>query len=178
MRFSTPEQLHSDQGRQFESQLLREVCKLMHMLKIRTTQIRTTPYHPQSNRLVEWLNQTMLAMLATCTKDNPLDWEKKVRKVYMACNTSIQASTGYTPFFLCSTNKPGYRQMLLYTVPISSTPSVNEHAATLCKQLNSAFSLAQSHSLSSHFRQKEIYDEKVHGRPYKKGFIVATFSLE
>ena len=28
-RFSPPEQLHSDQGRQFESQLLAEVCKLL-----------------------------------------------------------------------------------------------------------------------------------------------------
>ena len=28
-RFSPPEQLHSDQGRQFESQLLQEICALL-----------------------------------------------------------------------------------------------------------------------------------------------------
>jgi len=39
-------------------------------------------------------------MLTTCAKDNPLDWEKHVRKVCMAYNTSVLASTGYTPFFL------------------------------------------------------------------------------
>ena len=43
-RFSTPEQLHSDQGRQFEA----EICKLLHIDKS-----RTTPYHPQSDGLIE-----------------------------------------------------------------------------------------------------------------------------
>ena len=43
-RFSIPEQLHSDQGRQFESNLMQEVRKLLHVNKT-----RTTPYHPQSD---------------------------------------------------------------------------------------------------------------------------------
>lgn len=54
-RFSPPEQLHSDQRRQFgskyrqfKSELMQEVCKL---LQVRKT--RTTPYHPQCDSLVE-----------------------------------------------------------------------------------------------------------------------------
>ena len=65
-RFSIPEQLHSDQGRQFKSQLIIEVCKL---LKINKT--RTTPYHPQGDGLVERFNRTLLNMLATTIKDVP-----------------------------------------------------------------------------------------------------------
>ena len=57
LRFSVPEQLHTDQGRQFESQLLHEVCKLLNIHKT-----RTTPYHPQSDGLVERLNRTLLSM--------------------------------------------------------------------------------------------------------------------
>ena len=30
-RFSPPEQLHSDQGRQFESELIEEICKLLEI---------------------------------------------------------------------------------------------------------------------------------------------------
>ena len=37
MGFSAPEQLHSDQGRQFESHLLSKVCKLLHIHKTPTT---------------------------------------------------------------------------------------------------------------------------------------------
>ena len=93
-RFSPPEQLHSDQGRQFESELIAEVCKLLGINKS-----RTTPYHPQSDRLVERFNRTLLAMLATISEEKPFDWEGKLRSVCMAYNTSVHPTTGYSPFF-------------------------------------------------------------------------------
>ena len=46
--FSIPEQLHSDQGRQFESSVMQEVGQILQIHKI-----RTTPYNPQSDGLVE-----------------------------------------------------------------------------------------------------------------------------
>ena len=59
-RFGIPEQLHSDMGAQFESKLIHEICKLLHINKT-----HTTPYHPQSDGLVERLNRTIQSMLAT-----------------------------------------------------------------------------------------------------------------
>ena len=167
LRFSAPEQLHSDHGRQFESQLVSEVCKLLHVHKA-----RTTPYHPQGDGLVERFNRTMLSMLATCTKDNPLDWENHIRKVCMAYNTSVQASTGYTPFFLMFGRQARIPVDVMYGAPNSSTQTVHEYAATLRKQMDKAFALARKHSLTNHLRQKEIYDKKAHGNPYKKGDFV------
>ncbi len=64
-RFSPPEQLHSDQGKQFESQLVAEVCKLLGI-----TKTRTTPYHPQSDGLIERFNCTLLSMLKTAAADH------------------------------------------------------------------------------------------------------------
>ena len=43
-RFSVPEQLHSDQGRQFEANVMQEVCRLLQIDKT-----HTTLYHPQSD---------------------------------------------------------------------------------------------------------------------------------
>ena len=94
-RFSLPEQLHSDQGRQFESKVIKELANL---LQIRKT--RTTPYHPQSDGLVERFNRTLLSMLSTAVADHPWDWEDHLRPLCYAYNSSVQASTGYTPFFL------------------------------------------------------------------------------
>ena len=59
-RFSPPEQLHADQGCNFESVVIAEVCRLLGIANT-----RTTPYHPQSDGLVERLNRTLLSMLAT-----------------------------------------------------------------------------------------------------------------
>ena len=47
-RYGVPIYIHSDQGKQFESALFQEMCRL---LGIRQT--RTTPYYPQSNGTVE-----------------------------------------------------------------------------------------------------------------------------
>ena len=95
LRFSPPEQLHSDQGRQFESALIAKICKLLQIWKT-----RTTPYHPQCDGLVERFNRTLLSMLATCAEGHPFDWEQQLRKVCMAYNISVQSSTGFTPFYL------------------------------------------------------------------------------
>ena len=47
-RYGVPSVIYSDQGREFESRLFEEVCQLLGIEKT-----RTTPYHPQSDGLVE-----------------------------------------------------------------------------------------------------------------------------
>ena len=50
-RFSPPEQLHSDQGKKFESEVVANMCKLLGISKT-----CTTPYHSQSDGLIEQFN--------------------------------------------------------------------------------------------------------------------------
>ena len=50
-RFSPPEQVHSDQGRQFELELLKQICNLL--------QIKKTHTRPQRNGIVERFNRTL-----------------------------------------------------------------------------------------------------------------------
>ena len=60
-----PSVIHSDQGREFENNLMQELCLLCGAPKT-----RTTPYHPVSDGLVEWFNRTLLIMLALFTGEN------------------------------------------------------------------------------------------------------------
>ena len=70
-RFGPLRQLHSDQGRQFESKLIAEICTQLEIKKS-----RTSPYYPQRDGQIECFNRTLLHMLATTSKDNPLSWEE------------------------------------------------------------------------------------------------------
>ena len=67
-RFSAPEQLHSDQGRNFELAVITEACRLLGVDKS-----RTSPYHIQSDDLVDRFNITLLSMLATAVTDRPFE---------------------------------------------------------------------------------------------------------
>ena len=63
--FGAPETIHTDQERNFEAVLFSEMCQLLGINKT-----RTTPYHPQSNGLVERLNCTLLTMLSIRTHED------------------------------------------------------------------------------------------------------------
>lgn len=55
-RFGVPEQIHSDQGREFESKMFSVLC---HKLQLGIEKTRTTPYRPQSDSLVERYKRTL-----------------------------------------------------------------------------------------------------------------------
>ena len=64
-RMGVPDTIHTDKGRNFESNLNKELCL---MLGIRKT--RTTPYHPQSDGMVERFNRTLLNMLSISVRSH------------------------------------------------------------------------------------------------------------
>lgn len=62
--FGVPKRLMSDQGPNFESHLMHELCELYGM-----TKSHTTPYHPAGNGSCERFNRTLLGLLGTLVEE-------------------------------------------------------------------------------------------------------------
>ena len=73
-RYGVPEGLHADQGRNFEAQLMKELCQ---RLGIRRT--RSSPFNPQGNGQAERTNRTLAERLAMDLEAmDQTDWDEKL----------------------------------------------------------------------------------------------------
>ena len=70
-RVGIPAEILTDQGTNFMSALLKELYQQLSIASI-----RTSPYHPQTDGLVERFNQTLKVMLRKFTTADNHDWDK------------------------------------------------------------------------------------------------------
>ena len=68
--YGFPKKFLLDQGRNFESELISELCKLAKVEKV-----HTTPYHPMTNGQCERFNSTLCNMLGTLPEKEKADWK-------------------------------------------------------------------------------------------------------
>ena len=126
-RMGTPEYLHTDQGRNFESRLVQELCRLLGI-----TKTRTTPYHPHSDGMIERFNRTLLNMLSISAQDKEKDWDLHLPSVMLAYRTSVHETTGETPFQLMFGREVRLPIDVMYGTPTGEPPSsTNRYAKSL-----------------------------------------------
>ena len=86
------EQLPSDRGSNFLSDLVRSICSLLGIAK------KNIPgYHPQTDGLVEKFNCTLMNMATKSAKKGD-DWDKRLLYLLFAYRVSNQESTKESPF--------------------------------------------------------------------------------
>ena len=88
--FGMPSVIHSDQGREFENKVMQELCLLCGAHKT-----RTTPYHPESDGLVERFNRTLLMMLAIFVGENRDDGDDLLLAVYVWWKTGLLVASDW-----------------------------------------------------------------------------------
>lgn len=62
--------------------------------------IRTSPYHPLTDGLVEQFNQTLKSMLRMTADKEGNDWDRYIPYLLFAYREVPQASMGFSPFEL------------------------------------------------------------------------------
>lgn len=89
--------LHLDQGINFQSSAIKELCRSAGVKKS-----RTTPYHPMGNGQVERFNQTLLKLLETIDAKQKQEWKTYDLPLNLGYNETKHDITGNLPHYFMS----------------------------------------------------------------------------
>lgn len=165
IHYGIPKKIHTDQGANFESNLIKELCEITGVMKS-----RTTPYHPMGNGLCERFNRTLIKMLGTLHPEQKKDWKKHIGPIVHCYNCMKQSSTGQTPFYLMFGREPRLPIDLAFkTNPYEDKQTMTHYIEKLKERLETSYNLAQQNVKQSQEKQKDFYDRKVRGATLKAG---------
>ena len=108
MHYGLPEHILSDQGRNFKSSLIAELCQVSKIKK----KLRTSPYRSQTNGQCNQFNATLISILSTLPNDAQTRWQDHVPTWVHAYNCSHSNAAGFSPYFLI------YRRHLMLTTDV------------------------------------------------------------
>ena len=146
----------------------------MQLLEMDKT--RTTPFHPQSNAVIERMNKTLQNMLAKCINEEQSNWSQQLPYVMMAYRSSVHESTGYTPQFLVFGQELSLPLDCMYPNPQENeTTDIHEFVHNKQKAFQRAFKLVRRNLNEKQKRRNAIYNKKVHGPTYKEGQKVLLY---
>ena len=90
-----PKSIVSDHDTKFTSTFWGELHRLMG-----TKLLMSTVFHPQTDGGTEWANHSIGQILRMIINDDQKNWADKCPMVEFALNSSVSATTGFTPFEL------------------------------------------------------------------------------
>ena len=159
--YGFPEKFISDQGRNFESDLIKELCQIAGMKKL-----HTTPYHPQGNGQCERFNSTLCNMLGTLSEEEKSDWKSYLGCMTHAYNCTKHASTTYSPYYLMFGRHPRLPIDVEFGLSKSNSgdnSSKSRYVQKLRRRLNYAFQKATKVANQQANKYKSSYDKGIKG---------------
>ncbi|XP_038053942.1 uncharacterized protein LOC119726358 [Patiria miniata] len=161
-KFGIPHRLHSDQGRNFEGEVVRELCALYGVKKT-----RTTPYHPEGNAQAKRFNRTMFGLIRSIDEPERRKWPAMLPHLVFVYNTTPHCTTGIAPYTLMFGREPAIPldQMLGRSNSSWGQDFVNEQS----KLLGRAWDLVRDRVVKRSNQNKMAYDSKANVKPISIG---------
>lgn len=148
-----PKSIVSDRDPRFVAHFWRSLWEML-----RTKLNMSTSYHAQTDGQTERANRTLEDALRAYVNTQQDDWDELLPLMEMAYNNSIQASTGFSPYFL----NQGREIATCLTRSMErtdDTPHSAPAAGEVLRRWEEALSTAKQHILKAQERQKKYADQ-------------------
>jgi transposase InsO family protein len=147
-RFGAIKKIISDRDPRFTGAFWKRLFKL-HGTKIALS----TAYHPQSDGQTERTNRTLEQVIRSQINSNGDNWDTLLPMAEFAINTTVNVSTGFSPFHLTYGTDP--KSPVDLDVKESTTPAAEEFV----KQMNDNINKARDNILKAQQSQKTQADK-------------------
>lgn len=173
VHYGFPERLHSDQDRDFESLIIKELCTLVGIKKT-----RTSPYHPRRNP-VERFTRTLLSMLDTQMEKEKKKWREYVKPLAHAYDCTRNDVTGFSPYELMFGRQPRLPIDIASGLPVrdSSVTSHSQYVKNLMSYLTASYQQAMSNAKKVADKNKQRFDMRVRESSLETGDRVLVHNL-
>jgi len=168
--FGFPQKILSDQGSDFMSELMQ-----VFLSEFKVNQIRTSPYHPQTNGACERFNGTLKSMIKSLTEQFPDSWDEALPWVHFAYREVPVETLGCSPFKLLFGRAVQSPLSLLKSAWLHDTSlsSAKQNAVEFIlntrEQFWHAVKTANEHAANQKTKAKTWYDRRVVTRTFSPG---------
>ena len=154
----------SDNAKELDGELMREICKLLDIEKI-----RTTVYKPSTNAAVERFHRTLNSIIGKLVEDDH-DWDIALPYVMAAYRSSVHEATGYSPNYLILGREVRNPVDLVYDAPEKDCPATyDNYCEEAQNRFQEAYTRVREHLGMAAKRSKRYYDLHVREKRYKVG---------
>ena len=165
MKFGIPDAFLSDQGKNYQSNLIAQLWELLDV-----KQKKTTAYHPECDGLSERLNRSVKKMIKCYINESHTDWDEHLDEMAFAYNTARHATTKYSPFFLMFGRHPKVPAEVFIKNPKIILPlNPTEYVGQMDKCLRTAYFCVKRNTEIKMLYNKEYHDRKNIAAEYKVG---------
>lgn len=166
--FGAPRQVHTDQGRNFESALFSQLCTTFQAEKT-----RTTPYYPAGDGQVERFNQTMMHMLHALTCVEMDDWDLQLDYACQAYNGTKHSTTGFEPNQLMLGRQVEVPwDVMTPDIDKEAAKGVDEYVYTVRRRMRRMYEIARSKAGRAATVIKRYNDRLTNMKQHKVGDMV------
>lgn len=158
----------TEQGTAFLSQTLKQVYSFLGIKSI-----KTNPYHPQTDGLVERYNQTLKSMLRKFVAEDGKDWDCWLPYLLFSHREVPQASTGNSPLELLYGRQVRGPLVVLRDTwePSSDTQPVPvlQYVLEMREKMEKMAALVHANMEVAQKKQKDLFNKKTKARVLQPG---------